>query len=143
MAPDRLWTIVRMRVRSLLKGRVLDAELDEELRYHVDRQTEELVSRGASPDEARTLALRAMGGIERRKEEMRDQRGVAFIENVARDLRFGLRQLWRQPGFAVTVILGSPRLDILDRYHWREQFLALNSQFLAATAGTFFWYSKD
>ena len=105
MAPDRLWTIVRMRVRSLLKGRVLDAELDEELRYHVDRQTEELVSRGASPDEARTLALRAMGGIERRKEEMRDQRGVAFIENVARDLRFGLRQLWRQPGFAVTAIV--------------------------------------
>jgi putative ABC transport system permease protein len=105
MALDRLWTIVRLRVRSLLKGTALDAELDEELRYHVDRQTDELVSQGVSPGEARTMALRAIGGIERRKDEMRDQRGVSLVEDVGRDLRFGLRQLRRQPGFAVTAIV--------------------------------------
>ena len=62
MAPDRLWRIVRLRVKALFQGAALDSELDEELRYHIDRQIEELVGRGASPEEARTLALRAMKG---------------------------------------------------------------------------------
>ena len=75
MTLDRLLQIVRLRLRSLVAGAAVDRELDEELRDHVERQVEAHIARGMTPEEARTLALRALGGVEQRKEEMRDARG--------------------------------------------------------------------
>ena len=105
MTLDRLLLIVRLRLRSLFAGATLDRELDDELRDHVERQIEAHLARGLSPGEARTLALRAIGGIEQRKEEMRDARGVSLIEYVIQDLRLAFRQLRKQPAFAATAIL--------------------------------------
>jgi putative ABC transport system permease protein len=105
MTLDRLLQIVRLRLRSLLRGAAADRELDEELRDHVERQVEEHIARGVRPEEARTLALRALGGVEQRKEEMRDARGVSLIEYLIHDLRLALRQLRQQPAFAATAIL--------------------------------------
>src|SRR5262245_65751143 len=87
---------VPLRLRSLFRRSQVEQELDEEIRYHLDRQIEELIAKGMTPEEARYAALRAMGGIERRKEERRDTRRVGFIEDVMQDLGHGLRTLLRR-----------------------------------------------
>jgi len=63
---------VPLRLRSLFRRAQVEQELDEELRYHLERQIEENIVKGMTPEEARYAALRAIGGIERRKEECRD-----------------------------------------------------------------------
>ena len=105
MTFDRLWQIVRLRLRSLVGGTSLDRELDEELRYHLDQQVALNIARGMAADAARTAALRALGGVEQRKEECRDTRGVSPVENLLRDVRLAVRQLRKQPGFTFTAIV--------------------------------------
>jgi predicted permease len=105
MTFDRLWQIVRLRLRSLVSGAHVDRELDEELRFHLDRQADAHIAQGMTPAAARTAALRAIGGVEQRKEECRDTRGVSWIENALRDLRLAARQLRKQPGFTFTAIV--------------------------------------
>lgn len=101
----RLPIIVRLRLRSLFWRHVVEDELDEELRYHLDRQVEENLAAGMSPREARDAALREFDGLDQRKEECRDMRGWNFFENMLQDLRFSLRQLAKNPGFTATAIL--------------------------------------
>jgi putative ABC transport system permease protein len=96
--------VLRLRLRSLFRGAAADRELDEELQFHLERQVEQNIERGMPPPEARTAALRAIGGLEQCKEEMRDERRVSVVENLARDVRYGARQLRKQPGFAFTAI---------------------------------------
>lgn len=85
--------VVRLRVRSVVRRERLDAELDRELRAHLERQIEENVGNGMSPADARRAALSTFGGVESVREEARDARGVAVIENLGRDLRYTLRGL--------------------------------------------------
>jgi putative ABC transport system permease protein len=102
---NRYLRIVALRVRSLVSGASLDRELDDELRDHVERQIDVNIAAGMTPDQARTAALRAIGGVEQRKEECRDTRGVSLVENLLRDLRLAVRQLRKQPGFTATAIV--------------------------------------
>jgi predicted permease len=94
-----------LRLRSLFrKGRV-EKELTEELRFHLEKLIEERVAKGMLPADARHSALRELGGIDQIKEECRDVRRVNYIESFFQDLRYGLRQLRRSPGFAAVAVL--------------------------------------
>ncbi len=96
---------LRRRFRSLIAGQALDRELDEELRSHVELETEHNIGRGMSPDDARTAALREFGGLTRTREYARDSRGVRPLEELGRDLRIGARSLRRSPAFTVVAVL--------------------------------------
>jgi predicted permease len=100
--------LIRMllsRCAALLGKRKLDAELDAELCAHIDLAIEENVKRGMTAAEARTAALRDFGGVAQVTETYRVQRGVPFLQQMTRNVRFAFRQLRRSPGFAITAIL--------------------------------------
>ncbi len=93
------------RFAALFRSRKLDADLDEELRAHIDLAIEENLGRGMNEQQARTAALRAFGGITQVRESYRVQRGLPQLEQIARDIRYAVRQLRKSPGFALTAIL--------------------------------------
>jgi predicted permease len=96
---------LHLRLRSLfLRARVED-QLDQELRYHFDREVAQRLAAGQTLADARAAAWRALGGAEQVKEACRDTRRVAFIGNLLQDLRYGTRILSKQPGFSATAIL--------------------------------------
>jgi predicted permease len=105
MRPERWIYKLPLRMRSLFHGQKADEELDEELRDHIELKTEQYISQGMTPQQARRAALLEMGGIEKRKEECRDARGVHFLETFAQDLRYGVRMLRKSLGFAAIAIV--------------------------------------
>jgi predicted permease len=84
----RLLSDLAARIRSLLLARREDAELAEEIRFHIDRDIEKNLAAGMDPKEARRQAHIMFGGVERMRERTREARGVSFMENV----------LWELPG---------------------------------------------
>src|SRR5262245_60672257 len=96
---------LRLRLRALLFKSKMEEELDEEVRFHLEREIEENIVRGMTPEEARSAAMRSFGGVERVKEESRDERGIRLLEEVWQDLRYGARMLLKQPGFTLITTL--------------------------------------
>jgi predicted permease len=92
------------RLRSLFHRNELDADLDEELRFHVEQKTAELIERGMDPQTARTAALRAFGGVEKMKEASRDMRGSRWLEDFWQDFRYGARTLAKDRRFTLLAI---------------------------------------
>ena len=93
------------RLRAVFRRRSVESELDDELRFHVERITQKYVRRGHVPGEAARLASLEVGGVEQVKEQCRDARGVGLWEQTVRNLRLACRSLRKRPGFAVVVVL--------------------------------------
>src|SRR5580765_5666957 len=93
------------RLRSLGHRRELEERLDDEIRFHVEQQAEKNRRAGVLPDEARRKALIRFGGVEQVRERTRDEFRAAPIENLARDVRYGLRSLRRHSGFSAMAVL--------------------------------------
>ncbi|MGO8816911.1 MAG: ADOP family duplicated permease [Terriglobia bacterium] len=93
------------RLRALFQKEELNQQLSDELAFHVAKQTEQNLAAGMSADEARYAALRKFGGVEQIKEKCRDLQQVNYLENLFQDVRYGLRQLRRSPGFTLVTML--------------------------------------
>ena len=96
----RVWP----RLLALFHHDRIDRELDEDVRAHLELAERDARSAGLSPDDARRDALRRFGPIEAMKEAHRDERGVPRLENLIRDVRYGVRATGRNPGFAALAV---------------------------------------
>jgi len=96
---------VLMRLRGLAQRRSMESRLDDEMRFHVDMLTEQHVRAGLSATEARRKALTAFGGMERFKEDARDEYRNRLLDELGQDIRYAIRVLRRNPGFGVAAAL--------------------------------------
>ncbi len=100
--PDALNRLVR-RIRRSFRPAVFERQLDDELRFHVDAESAELVRLGTAPEEARRRAIAALGGFERWRDEARDTRATGALERLVRDARLSIRSLRRSPAYSIPV----------------------------------------
>jgi predicted permease len=80
-------------------------DLDQDIRNHIEMETQDNIERGLSPEEARYAALRKFGNVTRVKEETREVWSLTWLEQLLQDVRFGARMLRKNPGFAMVVVL--------------------------------------
>jgi predicted permease len=93
------------RVRALVLQNREEADLDDEIRFHIERETDKLIRGGTPAAEARRVARLRFGGVERMKERTRDERGVRGFDDALRDVRYGVRALRRAPTFTTVAVL--------------------------------------
>ena len=99
------WNDLRLRAQALFQRNRVEAELEEEIRTHLELQMRKHVQAGMSADQARQLAHRDFGALENAKEECRDARLVSWFANLIQDLQYGFRIFRRAPGFTGLVVL--------------------------------------
>jgi len=97
--------VVLKKLRALFGARGSEVRLDEEIREHLDRLTDDHLRRGLSPVDARAAARRDFGGVDQMKEQYREQRGVGWLFDLGRDLRHAVRLLGANPGFTTIAVL--------------------------------------
>jgi predicted permease len=95
---------LKYRFRALFRRDQLNAELDQELQDHVERETDKYVRTGLQVEEARRKALIALGGMEQVRQQTRDSRGIRIMEQMLQDLRYGLRSLGKNRAFTAVFV---------------------------------------
>ena len=103
--PSRLPRRILAALRSFVRRRIVEQELDEELRFHLEQLESFEMARGDDAADAKRRARRQMGSVDSVKEACRDMRTLRPVEHFFRDLRFGARLLVRGPGFTAVAIL--------------------------------------
>src|SRR5215469_5373110 len=97
-------------IANLFRGRAAEREMSREIEAHLALLEENFLARGLPLEEAKLAALRACGGVEQAKELHRDARSLVWLDHIAKDVRYGARNLVRAPGFtavaALTLALG-------------------------------------
>jgi len=101
----RLFQSLFRRSRSFLKKDSSNVELSEELKFHLERQVEENIAKGMSPEQARATARAEFGSITQAAEKCYEARGVAWIEDLVQDVRYGLRTLVKHRSFTFVTVL--------------------------------------
>ncbi|MBA4136988.1 MAG: permease [Opitutus sp.] len=96
---------LRRRLRALFRRRDLEAEMAEEMRFHLEQRAADFAADGLAAEEARLAAQRKFGNTAALQERARDTFGWGALERLAQDLRFAARQLVRAPGFSVLAII--------------------------------------
>jgi predicted permease len=91
-------------IKALIFRRAVDADLDEELRYHLEREVERNVAGGMSPSEARDAARRAIGNLTVATENARDAWRWRLLEEFGQDIGYAVRSFRRAPTFVATVV---------------------------------------
>jgi predicted permease len=99
------WTDLYLRLRALVRRGRAEGELDEELRFHMEMEARKQRAAGVTDEEAKRSAHALFGGVEQVREECRDVRGLSFLENLARDIRYGARLLRKTPVFTAIAVL--------------------------------------
>ncbi len=92
------------RLRSLFRSHAAEGELDEELRFHLEKQAELYVNAGVAPDEARRRAAVEFGGFAQTKEHCREAWGIALVSTIWQDVKYGVRMLARTPAFTAVAV---------------------------------------
>src|SRR6266404_2194323 len=105
MRPQHWLYTIPLRLRSLFRRRHVERELNEELQFHLEHKIEEGIANGLSPKEARYAAMRAMDGLEQRKQEMRDMLRIHWFTDFLDDARFAIRSLSRTSGLTAFVVI--------------------------------------
>ncbi|MCJ7629378.1 MAG: ABC transporter permease, partial [Longimicrobiales bacterium] len=93
------------RFRALISRGRMDAEMEEELRFHLEMEMEKNLRAGMTPREAHRQAMISFGGVDRFEEKTREEWGVRPVEDLIRDLRFSLRSLRKSPGLVMVTVL--------------------------------------
>ncbi|HKW46531.1 MAG TPA: ABC transporter permease [Gemmatimonadaceae bacterium] len=89
-------------IRAIVFGRRVDADLAEEIRFHIERETQANVARGMSADAARRAARLTFGSVDAAQETSRDERPGALMREIVRDVHFGARLLRKSPVIGIT-----------------------------------------
>ena len=92
-------------LQRLFARKRMEIDLDKELRFHFEAQVADKVRSGIPESEARRLTRLEFGGMEQIKEDCRERRGTLWLESIVQDVRYGLRQLRKSPGFTLTAVI--------------------------------------
>ena len=92
---------IRMRLRALFNRAGMEADLDEELRFHLEQQTQQYLAGGMTRADAERRARLAFGSLDASREGHRDHRGTRTLEDFVGDVRYAARALWRDRALAL------------------------------------------